>query len=81
MAILHQCTENIFWLNCSPFRREQLTLKIDELNEESEHWRRLGKEADDKLDGLRRSLEESRDEVRRFETLQAVPLFTHLTAP
>ena len=53
-------------------RREQLTKRIDELNEESEHWRSIGKEADDQLDTLRRDLTDSRQTVSLLEAEKQV---------
>lgn len=44
-----------------------MTARIEELNEEAEHWRCLGKEADDKMDGLKTSLEVSREQIRYHE--------------
>lgn len=51
-----------------------MTARIDELNEEAEHWRSLGKEADDKLDGLRVSLDVAREQLQHQESIRTVPL-------
>lgn len=59
-------------LTHAPRRRESLTGRIKELDDESEHWRRVGKEADEKMDGLIVSLNAARAMVASLEAAAEV---------
>ena len=51
-----------------------MTRKCEQLDEEVEHWRLIGKEADLKMDAFRKQLEESELKATDLESQLCVPI-------